>query len=295
MSQSPPRASSRPSRSRARILLGRAFAAATFAAALAAIAPEARADEKSSCVASYDRSQVLRRDHRFQRAREELKMCSRVACPALVRNDCITWLDQVQAAFPSITIRAMKDGGDVASVKVIEDNEIVATRLDGTSLEVEPGEHSFRFETEGAPPVTLTLVVHEREKDRVVPVTFTSPHTQEDAAVVTRPVPTGVYVAGALGLVGLASFGVLGGVGKNEQSSLQGTCSPNCSQSAIDKVRTDYIAADVGLGIGAAALVTAGVWYLVRPKHTEGAPAPATTVGVAPSRGGALIGWSGTF
>ena len=283
-------------RARVTAFFARALAFGVVGMAVASNAPEARGDEKSSCVASYDRSQVLRRDHRFQRAREELKSCSRVACPALVRNDCITWLDQVQTAFPSIAIRAMKDGGDVANVKVIEDNEIVATRLDGTSLEVEPGEHSFRFETEGAPPVLLTLVVREREKDRVVPVTFTSPHAaSEDNALVTRPVPAGVYVAGAIGVVGLASFAVLGGVGKNEQSSLEGSCSPNCAQSSIDKVRTDYIAADVGLGIGAAALVSAGVWYLLRPKHTEGTPAPSSTVGVAPSRGGALVGWSGTF
>jgi hypothetical protein len=283
-------------RSRSHVAVVLALGVATTA--LASSAPEAQgADEKSACVASYERSQVLRRDHRFQRARDELKSCSRVACPALVRNDCITWLDQVQTAFPSIAIRAMKDGGDVANVKVIEDNEIVATRLDGTSLEVEPGEHTFRFETEGAPPVMLTLVVREREKDRVVPVTFTSPHAAnaDDGALMSRPVPVGVYVAAGLGVVGLGAFAVLGGVGKNEQSSLEGTCSPNCSSSSIDKVRTDYIAADVGLGVGAAALVSAGVWYLLRPKHAEGAPAPGATVGVAPSRGGALVGWSGTF
>jgi hypothetical protein len=260
----------------------------------------AQADEKSQCVASYERSQVLRRDHRFQRAREELKSCSRVSCPALVRNDCITWLDQVQAAFPPIAIRAVKDGSDVANVKVIEDNEIVAMRLDGASLEVEPGEHNFRFETDGAPPVTLTLVVREREKDRVVPISFVSPHASAAAAaadesIAPRPVPLGVYVLGAVGVVGLGTFAALGVVGKNDQSSLEGSCSPNCAQSSIDKVRTEYIAADVGLGVGAAALISAGVWYLLRPNHSDETPPAPSGVALAPSPGGAVVGWRGVF
>ncbi len=132
----------------------------------------AAADDKTACVASYERSQTLRKEHHLRKAREELKSCSRQVCPVLVRSDCVTWLDEVQGALPSIAIRASKDGADVASVRVIEDGEMVATKLDGTSLEVEPGEHAFRFETDGAPPVSLDLVIHEHEKDRVVPVSL---------------------------------------------------------------------------------------------------------------------------
>ena len=280
-------------------VVSRATAAGLVASALLGGAPSsARADEKSACVASYERAQVLRRDHRFQRAREELKSCSRVACPALVRNDCITWLDQVQTAFPSIAIRAQKDGGDVANVKVIEDNEIVATRLDGTSLEVEPGEHNFRFETEGAPPVMMTLVVREREKDRVVPVSFVSPHAEASAGTASsasRPTPVGVYVLGGFGVAGGLTFAILGAVGKSDESSLRGSCSPNCTQSAISKVKNEYVAADVGLGVGIASLVAAGVWYLLRPSHTEESAPPPAPVAVSPIRGGGLVEWSAAF
>jgi hypothetical protein len=219
-----------------------------------------------------------------------------------VRNDCITWLDQVQTAFPSLTIRAVKDGSDTANVKVIEDNEVVATRLDGTSLEVEPGEHSFRFETDGAPPVTMTIVVREREKDRVVPVTFVSPHHAaqtggEGSAGPSRPVPVGVWVLGGVGVAGLATFAVLGTVGKNDESSLRSSCSPNCSSDSIDKVRSEYVGADVALGVGAAALVASGVWYLLRPGKNEGEAVPAAPQGitVAPGRDGAMLQFRGRF
>jgi hypothetical protein len=272
------------------------------ASGLSVCAAQARAgDETNACVASYERSQVLRRDHKLGRAREELRSCARATCPALVRNDCITWLDQVQAAFPSLTIRAVKDGNDVAKVKVIEDNEVVATQLDGSALEVEPGEHAFRFETEGAPPVTMTIVVRERERDRVVPVTFVTPHhagstSRRDAqAPQSRPVPPGIFVLGGVGLAGIATFAVLGSIGKSDESSLRNSCSPKCSNSSIDKVRTEYIAADVAVGVGAAALVTAGLWYLLRPGQTEGAPGADGGVSIAPGPRGAVIGWSGRF
>jgi hypothetical protein len=62
-------------------------------------------------------------------------------------------------------------------------------------------------------------------------------------------------------------------------------------------VRTEYIAADVGLGVGAAALVSAAIWYLARPSEGEKSPEPSAAQGLAvtPSRGGALLGWTGTF
>jgi hypothetical protein len=281
---------------------GRTFVATTATLLLALQATEARGtDEKTTCVESYGNSQQLRRDHQLGRAREELRSCSRAACPALVRTDCIAWLDAVQAAFPSLAIRAVKDGGDIANVKVIDDNEVIAARLDGSSLEVEPGEHTFRFETDGAPPVVVKLVVREREKDRVVPVTFASSSGAPDAVAPaelpgsSRPVPPGVFVLGGVGVAGFATFGVLGLIGKNAESSLDNTCKPNCSQRAIDKVRTEYIVADVGLGVGAAALVSAGVWYFLRPRRIDEAPPSPSGVALVPARGGAALEWNGVF
>lgn len=280
----------------------------TIASLSLATASVAAADDKTACVASYERSQTLRKEHHLRKAREELKSCSRNVCPVLVRSDCVTWLDEVQGALPSVAIRASKDGADVASVRVVEDGEMVATKLDGTSLEVEPGEHAFRFETDGAPPIALTLVIHEHEKDRVVPVVFASPHgdgahdadgtTSGEETTTSRPIPIGVWVLGGVGVAGLATFGILGGVGKSKESSLRSTCSPSCSSSSIDTVRGEYIGADVAVGIGAAGLVSAAVWYLLRPTRSESGEPPAASVpqvGMAPRPGGGVLQWNGSF
>jgi hypothetical protein len=296
--------SSRP-RPRYSRIFGTSLAIVAFAGAFGAGAPEAQgADDKAACVASYDRSQMLRKDHRLQRAREELRSCSRAVCPALVRNDCLTWLDQVQAELPSLAIRATKDGADVANVTIVEDEAVVATKLDGSSLEVDPGEHAFRFETEGASPVVMHLVVRERERDRVVPVNFVGPGAAQasgvapasaEAPAMSRPVPVGAVVLGGIGIAGIATFAAMGVVGKNQQSSLQNSCSPNCSQRDIDKVKTDYIVADVALGVGAAALVSAGVWFLLRPAKSEQAARVGNAIAITPNRGGATLGLRGTF
>jgi hypothetical protein len=265
-------------------------------------APEARgADEKNSCVASYGSSQELRRDQHLGRAREELRSCARAACPALVRTDCITWLDQVQAEFPTLAIHAQKDGVDVANVKVIVDNVLAAARLDGSSLEVEPGEHTLRFETEGAPPVVLKLVVRDREKDRPIPVSFLSASfglegpAPGETPRYSRTVPAGAIVLGGVGVAGLVTFGVLGLVGKNRESTMDTTCKPYCSQAAIGNVRAEYTGADVALGVGAAALVSAGIWYLANPRRRDESPPSPGGVSVVPGRGGAALEWNGHF
>ena len=280
---------------RAGALLG----AITIMTSLAAAAP-ARADEKTACVTAYERSQVSRKEGKLRRAREELRTCARGTCPALVRTDCVAWLDQVESSYPSIVIRAEKDGTDVAAVRVVEDSEVIATRLDGKAIELEPGEHVFRFETDGAPPVSLTMVVHEAEKNRVVPVHFAGPHKEplattapDGADMTSRPVPVGVYALGGVGLAGLAGFTVLGAIGKSNESSLRSSCSPSCAKSDIDSVRGKYLAADVSLAIGVASLATAAIWYLARP--TETAPTPLTAFTISPTRSGASLSDAATF
>jgi hypothetical protein len=283
--------------------LARRILIATAAASLFAVhAPTARADDKNSCVASYGSSQELRRDKHLGRARDELRSCSRDTCPALVRTDCIAWLDQVQAEFPTLAVRAEKDGGDIANVRVIVDEQVVAARLDGSSLEIEPGEHTLRFETDGAPAVVMKLVLRDREKDRVIPVRFVSTSrgpvdgaARAEALPFFRTVPVGSYVLGGVGIAGVATFGVLGLIGQSRERSLEDTCKPNCSQTSIGSVRGEYIVADVALGIGAAALVSSGIWYFLRPREPHETPPRQEGVALVPGRGSAVLKWSGTF
>ncbi len=278
----------------------RVLMASAMLAAIAVASEPARADDRSACVASYERSQIQRREHKLERAREELRLCSRAACPALVRSDCVTWLDQVEASMPTLLIKAERDGADVASVRVSADDQLMAARLDGNALEIEPGEHVLRFETAGAPTVVTTVVVREGEKGRVVPVRFVGtraadlPRPVDRAAPAATGAPAGLYVLTAVGVAGLAAFGVLAASGKAEENSLSSSCAPACTTTQIDSVRAKYLGADVSLGIGGVSLFVSALWYLLRPAGSD--PEPAThglALRVAPGRG--AIEWRARF
>src|SRR5207237_6419559 len=55
------------------------------------------------------------------------------------------------------------------------DDRPIRDRLDGTAIEVDPGEHLIHFETDGKPPVDKTVVVREGEKNRVIDVVLGTP------------------------------------------------------------------------------------------------------------------------
>src|SRR5262245_16831403 len=68
--------------------------------------------DKITCAHSYEQAQRLRQAHELKGARRELLVCSRVECPSWVRRDCAPWLDEVEAAIPTINIilRSAVDG-----------------------------------------------------------------------------------------------------------------------------------------------------------------------------------------
>ena len=57
-------------------------------------------------------------------------------------------------------------GNDLSAVKITMDGELLAERLDGTLLTLDPGEHGFTFEMAGHLPIQKQLVIRESEKGR---------------------------------------------------------------------------------------------------------------------------------
>lgn len=287
----------------------RGFSVAPFApigrraAALAALAallapPPAFAQDKQTCAAAHEEAQLLRQRGSLKGAREKLKTCSRSACPALVRNDCVTWLDQVERSMSSIVVEAQKGGADVIDVRVYFDGLLVAPRLNGKAIEVEPGEHLMRFETTGAKPLQRQVVIREGEKSRLVSVRFDdgAPPKPPPPPVIERPVPAGVYVFGALGVVGLGGFVGFGLSGRSAERDLRSRCAPNCDPDEVDAARNKFVLANASLSVGAVSLIGATVWYLLRPSEEVAPPsAKASSLSVVPlDRGSALL-WQGRF
>jgi hypothetical protein len=256
----------------------------------------ALAQDKQACAAAHEESQVLRQKGSLKAARERLKTCARDACPAIVRSDCVTWLDQVERSMSSIVVAAQKGSAELVDVRVFLDGGLVASRLNGKAIEIEPGEHLLRFETAGSKPLQRQVVIREGEKSRLVSVRFdegaAAPAPVPPAPVYERPVPAGVFVFAGLGLVGMAGFAGFGLAGKSAESDLRDSnCAPRCDRDDVNGARTKYVLANASLAVGGAALAGALVWYLLRPTEevTPSSAASASSLRVVPLDGGSAM------
>ena len=139
---------------------------ASVAPSVLATARSASADD-AACIAASEQSIGLRRDGHLHAALKQLALCADAACPDEMKTECVRRIDAVNAAMPTLVLVAKEgSGNDLSSVVVTMDGTPFAPSLDGRPLSVDPGEHMFRFETAGQPPLEKKLVLREGEKDR---------------------------------------------------------------------------------------------------------------------------------
>jgi hypothetical protein len=253
----------------------------------------------ADCLSASNESARLRLEHKLRQARDLLRTCVSDSCPAEIRAECTRRMDQVAMAIPSIVF-AVRDGRDqreLSAVKVSMDGEVVADRLDGSAIDLDPGEHSFTFEAAGRPPLTATIVVHEGDKNRaeVVVLPATPPKevegqtrplagTRAEAGAAREPVVaasgqegramrTWGFVSGGLGAAELVVGGVFGGMAFGAWGQADKLCPSHvdCSEQALGK-RHDAVVfstvSDVGF-IAGGALAALGVsLILLAPKGT---------------------------
>jgi hypothetical protein len=250
----------------------------------------ARADETDACIKASDEGQVLRDQGKLLAARARFLACSRDACPSIVRADCAGWLADVDARTPSVVVSAEDPAGhDTADVRVTMDGAPFLPHLDGRAIPVDPGEHRFHFDRDGAPPVEETAILREGERRRTLMVRFRALDEEKPPSGPGGAVIASIVLGGAA-LVGGALLAYFGATAVSARDSLRTSCAPGCSPSQVDAVRNREIAANVSLGVGLAAAATAVVLLVVRPGETR----RAARIDVVPvAGGGALkVGWA---
>jgi hypothetical protein len=265
---------------------------ACLAGLAAHLAPSpARAEDTSACTKSYENAQILKKKREYISARRELVTCIH-ECPVVVQRECGQWLEALETVVPSVVIHAEAMGEDRTEVKVELDGKVIAEKIDGKGIDVDPGQHDFRFTLAGFPQVRKNLLVHEGEQLRVVRVVFEHPEASTGlgqkappATEKRRPVPPALYFVGAVAVAGGAGFAAFGLVGTSQRSRLERDCSPRCTDSAVEGVRRNLLMADISLGVGVLAATTGVVLWLTRP--TVAAAPDRASLGVAPSPTGA--------
>ncbi|MET0385876.1 MAG: hypothetical protein ABW321_07950 [Polyangiales bacterium] len=200
------------------LALGRWFVGWAVLVGLCLLGAQAHAAEPSTaeCLAANERSIALRRQHALQAAREALLSCAATTCPADVRNECVLRLGEVNAQQPTIVF-VVKDthGEPLSAVSLSVDGTVVADRLAGTALPLDPGEHVLVFSAAGLPAARKRLIAYEGEKARREAVVLGEQAASASAPLAT-PAPAAVsgsshtplIVGIGLEVVGCAGLGL---------------------------------------------------------------------------------------
>lgn len=245
----------------------------TVAAPSVAQTRDAAETPAERCVAAADRGQLLRDEGKLMESRAELAGCGAEVCPAVVRKECVRWLEELATRIPSI-IPSARDGAgrDLPSAKVFVDGTPLTAARAGRAIELDPGKHTIRAEVPGRASVEESFVLRERERDRVVPIVVRTPG--ELVVRTERRVPVLSWVLGGVAVAGGVGFGVLWAKGMGDVSDLRATCSPYCTAAQVDDVRPTLDIARISAGVGIAAALGAVAIYALTP------PKPLTTAGV---------------
>ncbi len=213
-------------------------------------------------------------------------------------------IEELKPQIPTIIFDA-KDasGADLSAVKITMDGEVLTERLEGTALAVDPGEHTFTFETADRPPVTRTLMVLQTQKDRREVVTFGAATPQPSPASAPQPVSVTplpaapeekglgmgtqkvlALVAGGVGVVGVGLGTAFGVMALSQKSDAHNACpATSCpTQDGLNKWNTAGTTGDVstvGFIVGGAGLVGAAVLWFTAPRSSGGVTAQ---VGLGP-------------
>jgi hypothetical protein len=267
----------------------------------------ARADD---CAASYERAQEHRTEGRLRSARAELLVCTQSTCATFIKNDCRRWLEEVDTAMPTVVFVARVNGKDSDQVRVSENNEPLALRLDGRSMALDPGKHTFTFEAPGAVPVTVQAMIGEGQKNRTIEVDLRGPSepVRPKTAVVMPEEdpwpehPTGEaterswltrfklpLIMAGVGAAGFAAFAAFGKSGLDQERRLKTACAPACDGADVQAVRDRYLLADIGLGIGVASLATAGYFAFRELSAESGRSRVAWTMRATPRQGVLIV------
>lgn len=229
---------------------------------------------------------------------EQLPACMRLECPAFIRRDCATYKSEIDAAMPTFVVRARRSAGaDVSAVRVVIDGRPFAESLDGLAHPLDPGQHVFRFETAGSPPVERTIVLREGEKIRAIEVVFVVPEEPTRAQPESPGIPTSAWVLGAIGVAALGGFAYLGATGLDDYHALERGCgkSGSCASGDVSSARTRLWVAD-GLLVAGTAALAAGAWIVIGgSRDSHGSRDWRARVGIVPSPSGVRAAFAAAF
>jgi hypothetical protein len=268
-------------------------------------------------------------------ASHSFAVCARTSCGAFLARQCKLRRAQVELDIPTIVpLVSDGNGASLVDVSVTMDGLPLLSRVDGRAVSVDPGLHELAFSDGKGQSSKQQLVVVQGQRNRQViaslgqsrrpidtadifetqttlpqaptpaatasPTTTPAPIVSEDPPPSVEPAPhrsIGPYLLTGLGLAGLGGYALLTHWGRQDNDALAG-CTPNCRPETTRHIRLLYLAADVSAGVGAAALIGATTWFILRSGSSSSERASRRShyaFDVRPTPSGAVALVSGNF
>jgi hypothetical protein len=234
------------------------------------------------CDLTYKRALKLEREGKLIEAQAAWQACAKSACGSFVQRQCRIRYEQLVADTPSI-VPTVSDaqGAPVVDVEVTMDGDVLASRIDGRALSIDPGLHEFVFQKNKEVLATQKIIILQGQRNHPVAVKLERPK-EPPPVVAARPAPPeprvpaaalselpaaepkhrslfGPYTLLGTGLLALGGYGVLTYWGRVDNDKLA-HCTPNCLQASVDHVHDLYLYANISLSAGIVAVVTGGAW-----------------------------------
>jgi hypothetical protein len=245
----------------------------------------------ADCLAASEASFASRDEHRLRTERSQVLVCAATSCPATVRKECIRRAEEISVAIPTIIFEARDSAGNqLSAVKVTMDGEVLAERLEGTALSVDPGAHTFVFETVGQLKLEKQFVISAAQKDRLERINLGPPVPSAGAREQTRQVRSGLgtqrilaIAAAGIGVVGIAVGGVYGLVTLSKRDDARSACPNLCADTGgVAKWSDAKSAGNISTAafvVGGLALTGGAVLWFTAPSDGS----LTTDVGVGPA------------
>ena len=263
-------------------------------ALLLCVASPALADDKSACVDAASRGQTLRDAHKLVEARDQFRVCAQRQCPSVVQQDCAGWLDAAERGIATVVVTAKTSAGaDLVDVTVRVDGQPLLTKLNGDSVPMNPGQHTFHFELADGTQLDQPVVIKEGQKDQSVAVVL-----KRAGEPSTPPPPTGGpstagstggggqaggvpwktvgWVVGAVGVAGLGMGTAFGVIAIGDKNSANCASDNLCESGPLHSARDAALIADIGIIAGG--VLAAGGLALVLFSPSPGREAASVRV-----------------
>ena len=198
---------------------------------------------------------------------------------------------KLRARIPKLVIER-GPGANAAAIEL--DGVAVGDSSVGVEVPLDPGPHAITAKAPNRKPFDSSVTLKEEETTHLEVKLEEIPQEQlrngGGAAAPEKP-PSKVvpFVIGGVGVASLIGSGVLFGLRQSTLSELEGACGadgkhcPQSKQSRYDDLKFYHYGAEVTLGVGVAALGTAGALLFFQRKKKESAPETSAHLLLIPS------------